>query len=313
MKAKCLFYLSLVMLFIFGIVASGITIASADESPIVYVDPPYNCVPASPAPQYFTVNISIAEVTNLYSWQIKLYIKKSVLETNDSLIEEGPFLSQNGAYLTELNKNYDGLYWTVGCHIVGPESVDGSGTLASITFKVLKEGESNIALIETKLFDPDVTPIPHTNERGYFNSEKVKVINVIEVGGQNFTIIMITNSSVSPVPFNLDIGMKEISFNVIGLDGMIGYCNVTIPKNFMNCTNLADWNVTVDGVSPPYFPTPTDNATHTFVYFTYATSTKKVEITSIYIVPEFSAIVFLPLFIIATIAATIIRKKSFVD
>ena len=307
MEAKRLFYLSLVSLFIFGAIASGMCMASASDAVIVYVDPPYNSAPAG---QYFTINISVTEVTNLNSWQFKLYIKKAVLETNDTLIEEGPFLSQNGAYPTELTKNYDGLYWNVGCHISTPGvGVNGSGTLASITFKVLKEGESNIALTETKLWNPAINPIDHTHKGGYFNSEKVEVINEVEVGGQNFTIITTTNSSVSPVPFDINIAQKEISFNVIGPAGMTGYCNVSIPKSFMNCTSLDDWEVTVGGSPPAYFPTPTDNSTHTFVYFIYTTSTHKVRITSTHIVPEFPAFMILPLLIIATLAAFLLGKK----
>jgi len=304
MKVNRLFHLSLVTLLIFGVVASGVSMAASDETTIVYVNPPYNSVPAVPVNQTFTVNISVAAVTDLNAWQFKLYIKKSVLYTDSSLIKEGPFLSQDGAYLTEITENYDGMYWNVGCHIVGADSTNGSGILASVTFKALKEGESNIALIETKLWNPDINPIPHTNKGGYFNSDKVEVINEVEVDGHNFTIITTTNSSVSPVPFNLDIGQKEIRFDVIGLAGLTGYCNISIPKSFMR----DDWEVTVGG-SPPASLTITENLTHTFLYFTYATSAQEVRITSTYIVPEYSASIFLSLLIIATLAATLITKK----
>ncbi|MDH5690688.1 MAG: hypothetical protein OEY81_04610, partial [Candidatus Bathyarchaeota archaeon] len=118
MKVKRLFHLSLVTLFVFGVVASGICVASPDETTIVYVDPPYDSAPAG---QYFTINVSVTEVTNLNSWFFKLYIKKVVLETNESMIEEGPFLSQNGVHPTALTMSYDGIYWNVGCHIVGTD------------------------------------------------------------------------------------------------------------------------------------------------------------------------------------------------
>jgi predicted secreted protein with PEFG-CTERM motif len=298
-----------------GTVVSGTFMVLSAETTMVYVDPPYNSAPVN---QTFTINVSVAEVTNLYSWGIKLYIKKIVLETNLSMIEEGPFLKRNGD-LTQLNAGYDGLYWNIGCSITTPsQGVNGSGTLVSITFKVLTEGESNIALIETNLRNPDIILIPHTvnevqvdgqkTKGGYFNSEKVEVINEVQVNGQNFTVITTTNSSVSPVPFNIDIGQKKISFNVIGPDGMTGYCNVSIPKPFMNCSSLGDWTVTVGG-SPPASSALTENSTHTFVYFTYATSTHKVEISSTYIAPEFPTSVFLLILALATIAAALLRKK----
>jgi hypothetical protein len=272
---------------------------------MVYVDPPYNSVPVN---QTFAINVSVAEVTNLYSWGIKLYIKKAVLETNIGMIEEGPFLTQNGD-LTQLNAAYDGIYWNIGCSITTPsQGVNGSGTLVSITFKVLIKGESNIALIETDLLNPAINPISHTSKGGYFNSEKVEVINEVQVNGQNFTVITTTNSTVSPVPFNIDIGQRRISFNVIGPDGMTAYCNVSIPKPFMNCTLLGDWTVTVGG-GPPASLVLTDNSTHTFVYFTYATSTHKVEISSTYIAPEFHTTVFLLILVLATLATALLRKK----
>lgn len=312
MEAKRLFYLLLFIFFIVGAVFLGVCVASPDPEAIVYVDPPYTSAPPG---QYFTINISVAEVTNLNSWYFKLlYTNKTVLYTNKTMIKEGPFLSQNDLYTTDLTVTYDGIYWRVGCYIVGPESTSGSGTLANITFLIQNEGECTIALHDTTLRDPEVALISHTtrlinHNEGYFNSEKVKVVNKVEVDGKNCTIVTTTNSSISPVPFNIDIERKEISFNVIGPSGMTGYCNASIPKSFMNCTDFQEWDVTVDGDPPAYFPTPTDNATHTFVYFTYATSSHKVRITSTYMVPEFPAIIILPLFIIATLAAAVLVKK----
>lgn len=288
-----------------GTVASGTFMVLSAETTMVHVDPPYNSVPVG---HYFTINVSVADVTNLYSWGIKLYIKKSVLETNGSMIKEGPFLKQNGAP-TQFTTNFDNIYWSIGCLITTPSTgVNGSGTLVSITFKVLTEGESNIALTETNLRNPAINPISHTSKGGYFGSEKVAVINEVQVNGQNFTVITTTNSTVSPVPFNIDIGQKKISFNVIGPDGMTGYCNVSIPKPFMNCTSLGDWTVTVGG-SPPASSVLTENSTHTFVYFTYTTSTHKVEISSTFIAPEFPTTVFLLILVLATIAMALLRKK----
>jgi len=298
-----------------GTVVSGAFIVSSAETTRVYVDAPYNSVPVG---HYFTINVSVAEVTNLYSWGIKLYIKKSVLETNESMIEEGPFLKRDGAP-TQFTTNFDNIYWSIGCLITTPSpGVDGSGTLVSITFRVLTEGASNIALIETNLRNPDIILIPHTvnevqvdgqkTKGGYFNSEKVEVINEVQVNGQNFTVITTTNSTVSPVPFNIDVGQKKISFNVIGPDGMTGYCNVSIPKLFMNCTLLGEWGITVGG-SPPASSSLTENSTHTFIYFTYATSTHNVAISSTHIAPEFPTTVFLLIIVLATTAAALLRKK----
>lgn len=308
MGTKRLFCISLVAFFIVStsVPRSG---ASSPDYPIIYVDPPWNSAPPG---TYFTVNISVAEAMNLNSWFFKLYTKKTTLYTNESMIKEGPFLSSVGT--TVFTVTEDGIYWNVGCHIQGDVGTSGNGTLATITFLVQQGGDSNLALIETKLRDPGGVLINHAKRlinhtSGYFNSEKVEAVSEVTVGEKNFTIVTTTNSSVYPVPFNVDTALKEISFNVMSPNGMTGYCNVSIPKPFMNCTSLDEWVVKVDGDPAAYFPTPTENATHTFVYFTYTTSTREVSISSTYMIPEFPLIIILQLLIIATLVAAMLAKR----
>ena len=99
-----------------------------------------------------------------------------------------------------------------------------------------------------------------------------------------FKISIYCNSTVGTairgVSFLFSQQERQIRFNVTGPSNTTGFCNVTIPKQLLNCTNLAEWEVRLDGVpmSFPNFPTPTDNETHTFVYFTYNHSTRKVQV-----------------------------------
>ena len=123
-----------------------------------------------------------------------------------------------------------------------------------------------------------------------------------------YPVALLSNSTVSRFYFSKPL--KRIGLNVTGSSGTLGFCNVTIPLTLMWCDQPEEWQVTVSGNSPTYFPTPTNNGTHTFLYFTYNQSTQNVKITSIYVAPEFPAAIVLPLFIIVTLVAVTLRKKK---
>jgi len=123
-----------------------------------------------------------------------------------------------------------------------------------------------------------------------------------------YPVALLSNSTVSRFYFSKPL--KRIGFNVTGSSGTLGFCNVTVPLTLMWCDRPEEWQVTVGGNSPTYFPTPTNNGTHTFLYFTYNQSTQNVKITSIYVAPEFPAAIVLPLFIIVTLVAVTLRKEK---
>lgn len=123
-----------------------------------------------------------------------------------------------------------------------------------------------------------------------------------------YPVALLSNSTISRFYFSKPL--KRIGFNVTRSPDTVGFCNVTIPLSLMWCDQPEEWQVTVDGNSPTYFPTPTNNETHSFLYFTHNQSTHNVKITSIYVAPEFPAALVLPLFIILTLVATVLKKSK---
>jgi hypothetical protein len=97
-------------------------------------------------------------------------------------------------------------------------------------------------------------------------------------GEETFIVSVESNSTVSNFAFNQPD--KEISFNVTGPDGTIGFCNVTIPKALLYAE---PWTVLIDGAPMP--PTITENETHSCLYFTYTHSTHKIEIIGTWVIP----------------------------
>ena len=96
-------------------------------------------------------------------------------------------------------------------------------------------------------------------------------------GEETFVVSVESNSTVSNFAFNQPD--KEISFNVTGPDGTIGFCNVTIPKALLYGE---PWTVLIDGALVS--PTITENATHDCLYFTYTHSTHTIQIIGTWII-----------------------------
>jgi len=96
-------------------------------------------------------------------------------------------------------------------------------------------------------------------------------------GDENFIVSVESNSTVYNFAFSQPD--KEISFNVAGLAGTNGICNVTIPRALLYGE---PWTVLIDGAPVP--ATITENATHTSLYFTYTHSTHAIQIIGTWVI-----------------------------
>jgi parallel beta-helix repeat protein len=108
---------------------------------------------------------------------------------------------------------------------------------------------------------------------------------------------VVSNSTVSDFEFN----GTAILFNVTGVNGTMGFCNVCIPTSLVNGT-LA---VFVNGTQVQYSLLPSSNSTISYLYFTYGQSTEEV-----IILPEFPDSLILAMFMLATLFSIAIHKKK---
>jgi len=118
---------------------------------------------------------------------------------------------------------------------------------------------------------------------------------------------LLGNSTVSGFYFSQP--SKEIGFYVTGLLNKTGFCNVTIPKQLLRAEPLSAWVVSV-GDQPPLSLILTENATYSFLYFTYNHSASRIRIIGTDVIPEFPVAIFLPLFIIVTLVVAVLRKRG---
>lgn len=118
----------------------------------------------------------------------------------------------------------------------------------------------------------------------------------------------VSNSTISD--FNFNVSSQMVSFNVTGSDGTPGFCRVAIPRELLWCDDIFGWTVRVNGTSVPI--RIQEYAEYTYLYFTYSHSVQNVEVYGTQVIPEFSSIIILLLFMIATVTAALNyrRKRS---
>jgi parallel beta-helix repeat protein len=155
--------LSLILLIL--VVLSGASIAYAPVSlPLLYVDPADNV--AEPG-ESFTLNITIQDVTDLYSYEFKLGFDSGILAVTS--VDQGPFLT--GPLGTLFYPLVEADYVHVAHLILGGyPGVSGSGVLCSITFDVIDAGACALDLYETIMLNSTVGELPHDTAGGYFST-----------------------------------------------------------------------------------------------------------------------------------------------
>lgn len=168
MKKRNLLWTYLITLFVF---VNVFTHASAQEA-VVYIDPVSSMAPEVGVT--FTINVSIANVTNLYGYEFMLWYNTALLDGVKVELPLNHFLTpseSNRIFVAkrEIDDDYNathGLVWVVAT-LLKPESPkNGSGILATITFDGRTPGGPSLLKLyfpdfvyPVKLSDPDANPI----------------------------------------------------------------------------------------------------------------------------------------------------------
>ncbi len=121
--------------------------------------------------------------------------------------------------------------------------------------------------------------------------------------GTPFNVDFVSNSTLTH--FNFNPVHARIFLIADGKEGTRGFCRVTIPKELL--TAQGNWTVLINEISTT--PTVNEDATNTYLYFTYSHSIKTIKIIGIDAIPEFPSWAIVPLLLTATLAAIIYRKR----
>jgi len=249
----------------------------------VFVDPSY-VTNVSPG-ETFSINISIADVTDLGGWEFQLFYDSQAL--NGTATEEGTFLSNvRSTIFMEVDFDDDfnethGRVWLTCTFLGSGSGASGSGTLAVLTFGVKTLGHTLLSLPThlTKLVDstpmpPGPQPIPHTTIDGWVATGIVDAavidlqLSETEVyGGKSITVAVVvanhgdfpesidvttyyndTIFSFKTVP-NLDAGSQTVLFLTLDTTGLAvgSYFIRAVASPLLGETNLGN-NEFVDGI-----------------------------------------------------------------
>lgn len=147
----------------------------ASEETVIYVDP-QACY--SPLGSTFKVNVSVANVSDLYSYEFMLYYDTSLLDGVDVRLPKGHFLETDDPSLLwieklEIEDNFNsthGRVWVAVLLFGSQPGRSGSGVLATITFQVMKVGDCVLDLHEpwTTLVSAMIERIPRGVQDGFF-------------------------------------------------------------------------------------------------------------------------------------------------
>jgi len=182
----------------------------------VLVDPEKTSDPNLTVDTTFNVNIT-AFVNELYRWHMNLTWNNAVLEMVEAV--EGTFLTSGGTYSSNFTRTIvqaEG-YALLNCTLLEPAApANGTGTLATITFKVKALGESDIRLEQAELYDREGVEIAH----GIIHGEFTNVIHDVAV---------------------LDIDVTGINDNQVAIGSVVTI--VVTVKNKGNMPEIAELKV----------------------------------------------------------------------
>jgi hypothetical protein len=137
--------------------------------------------------EFYSVNVTVFEVSELYTWQFNITFDLTVLEVVS--VVEGPFLKTAGDTLfLEPELNNTAGYVQAGCaRKVYDAGASGNGVLATVTFKVLAEGTSPLEFqANTKLRTWNgslLAPLPFVAVDGSFSYPLFVLIHDVAVTG----------------------------------------------------------------------------------------------------------------------------------
>lgn len=189
---KNLCWLFAIMVLMLSITMATVGTVSA-AAPVVRVEPRDNNAEVG---ETFSVNITVSGITadeSLYGWECRITFNSAIVNALEAV--EGPFLGSTGYDTTWLSPSIDNTLGTIDMGSLltpsaewggfPPNGANGSGTLATITFKVVGQGSTDLYFKEetdTELHSVIISggsqnesPIVHTAEKGSFSNAGITV------------------------------------------------------------------------------------------------------------------------------------------
>lgn len=270
-----------------------------------------------------TLNITVVDVTDLFTWQIAVHWDPTMLNFSSIGLPTDHVFAGKQFYEIGPDVHYtEGtVYYSLALGMPTTPTFSGTGTLCQLNLTILNPATLPLSCTLEFLNPPPATPsdtflldhngldILFTPESATYSYELMEhVTHTVNYLGTDYTIETHSNASITPNSIEINGTAKMIIFDVIGYYGDAAFVNVTIPKDLLNATTT-EWKVYVNDTQLPTAQIQiTENATHTFVYAEFSTSVNTVGIQGTWIVPELSSVFIFS--ILAASSTVIITLKS---
>ena len=152
---KSLFWSSLLFVLLASLFRVG-TISQAAEEPSISVDP---VISYAEVGEHFNVSVKVVDAINIYAWQVQMSFNTTFLECINAT--EGDFLATLPE--TTFLKTIDNTAGYIGFGVSAKEKVEGvagHGTLGSVEFAVLAEGECILDITNPLSYLIEIYPPP---------------------------------------------------------------------------------------------------------------------------------------------------------
>jgi hypothetical protein len=243
--------------------------------------------PGFPQPQQtIIINVTIADVTNLNSWEMKISFDSRILNCEGIIIPSDNIFRGYSTFNHSEIKNDEGIV-RIFCATDAGYAASGSGTLCQIRFTCLDFGATNLHFVDPSLpggcylHDPSIPAVEIP-----FDAVD-KVIEVVPSNSQVFHFTHTQGSTTyyinviankTATTFSHNYAFKEMSFNLTGTQSTIGFCLVEIPKALLNNTVLALINDSPYRMFSQSFNTLPENSTYCIPSFPYTQTRNSVKI-----------------------------------
>jgi len=229
------------------------------------IDPPSIVYGTLVPGKRFSINITVANVTDLKSYKLKLSFNTVMLDVVSIVLlpEEnlpvGDFAADDALGVVSMNVTYEGSSITT----VEPVA------LASITFKMMNRGESPLHLYDTELENSSEEPIPHDTVDGMvlILRRDVAIIDVAPLTHETYigrTVeVNVTAKNDGDVPenFTVNIYHNDTLFDSFNVTNLAPGENTTITFNWDTNDVAAGHNYTLkaEASEVPYEANTTNN------------------------------------------------------
>jgi len=231
-------------------------------------------------------------------------INPGFLDAAGNVISASPYT--NATHFEVAGASTSGGWWGDGAEV------------AEITFKVdlqpVPFGTCPLALDFSDLADTNAASVAHDQVNATYTILS-PTSETVTFQGVNYAVSIVSDSIVT-APANLGFQNytndgASLTFNVSSPDG---YCNVTVPNNFMWSIPVNNWTVTVDDAAPPS-QIITGDSSNTYVWFNFTAGPHVIMLKSTNVVPEFEAtglvLSLMATTLVIAAAATSLRRRKF--